>query len=54
MMTRNEIMVGLREIRGNEEYAEIKPLIRKTIDHITELEQKMSDAKALARAIADK
>ncbi len=53
-MTRNEIMLGLRELRGNEDYTEIKPLIRKTLDYITELEQKMSDAKALARAIADK
>ena len=46
-------MVELRELRGNEDYKEIKPLIRKTIDHIQNLENAITSLRALIKVVVN-
>ena len=44
-------MMELRELRGNEDYKEINPLIRKTIDHVQGLESAITSMKALVKVV---
>tara|TARA_B100000579_G_C22257497_1_gene587778 strand:- start:256 stop:555 length:300 start_codon:yes stop_codon:yes gene_type:complete len=46
-------MVELRRLRGNENYAEIKPLIRRTIDHIQSLENTINSLNALIKVVVN-
>ena len=46
-------MVELRELRGDEAYAEIKPLIRKTVNHIQNLENAITSLRALIKVVVN-
>ena len=46
-------MVELRELRGDEAYEEIKPLIRKTINHIQNLENAIISLRALIKVVVN-
>ena len=48
---RPPFMMELRELRGNEDYKAIKPLIRKTIDHVQGLESAITSMKALVKVV---
>ena len=50
---RPPFMMELRELRGNEDYKEIKPLIRKTIDHIQNLENAITSLRALIKVVVN-
>ena len=44
------IVNALRKVRGNPEYADLKPLIRRTVVYIELLERKMNDALVMIKA----
>ena len=46
-------MFELRRLRGNETYAEIKPLIRRTISHIESLENTITTLNALIKVVVN-
>ena len=46
-------MVELRKLRGDEAYAEIKPLIRRTIDHVQSLENTITSLSALIKVVVN-
>jgi hypothetical protein len=50
---RPPFMMELRELRDDEAYAEIKPLIRKTVNHIQNLETAITSLRALIKVVVN-
>lgn len=47
--SRIPVLIALRQVRSNPDYADLKPLMRRAVEYIALLEQKMNDSLVLIR-----